>query len=56
MNEILTINQAAEKLHVHHNTVRRWIAEGKLKASRPSKKYLITMDAIMEFLKQTELK
>lgn len=30
----LSIIQAADKAHVHPMTIRRWIAEGRLKATR----------------------
>lgn len=56
MNQILTINQVAELLHVHPHTVRKWIFEGKLRASKPERKYLITSDAVTDLLKQTEFK
>lgn len=56
MNQIYDIKQAAEVLKVHHNTVREWVKQGKLKASRPSRKLLITSEAIAEFMKKTEIK
>jgi excisionase family DNA binding protein len=34
MNEILTVNEAAEFLKKHPGTIRRWIIEKKLKARR----------------------
>ncbi|MCX6794087.1 MAG: helix-turn-helix domain-containing protein [Candidatus Gottesmanbacteria bacterium] len=34
MNEILTVNEAAEFLKKHPGTIRRWIVSKKLKARR----------------------
>jgi excisionase family DNA binding protein len=33
-DELLTVGEAAARLHVSKQAIRRWIADGKLKASR----------------------
>jgi excisionase family DNA binding protein len=41
-DELLTVAQVAERWQVHTRTVKRWIADGKLKAVRlPSGRYRI---------------
>ena len=34
MAKVITVAEAAERLGVHHMTIRRWIREGKLRAFR----------------------
>jgi excisionase family DNA binding protein len=53
MVELLTIDQTAERLQVHHHTVRRLIKDGRLKYYRPGRKYLIPVSSIMAFLEST---
>lgn len=33
--DLLTVEEVAAELRVHHSTVRRWIAGGALRAHRP---------------------
>lgn len=40
-SQLLTVEQAAGRLHVHVKTVRRYIQEGRLKAKRIGKEYRI---------------
>lgn len=39
-----SVQEVAERLGIHHKTVRRWIAQGKLTAYRPSPR-VIRLDA-----------
>ena len=34
MDRMLTVNEVAHLLHVHHSTVRRWEKQGQLKSYR----------------------
>jgi excisionase family DNA binding protein len=46
-----TPTETAELLESHPNTVRRWIKEGKLKASRKGKTYWIEGKEIQQFMR-----
>lgn len=50
-DEWLTQEQAAEKLHIALDTMRRYVREGKFPRSKVGKRYLIPDSAIGEFLK-----
>jgi excisionase family DNA binding protein len=54
MGEYITIDRAAELLHVSPTTVRRWIYQGRLKTKKfptgPNAKVLIDKDDIEAFL------
>ena len=45
----LTAEQAAERLHLHPKTVRRFIREGRLRATRIGKSYRILESDLAEF-------
>lgn len=45
-----TINQVAEILEVHHKTVRGFITEGKLKASKVGKQWRISKQDLYSFM------
>ena len=49
-SEYLTLEEAAEQLRIHVETVRRWVLAKKIAAIRPGKKYLIPKKALAEFL------
>ena len=55
--EVYSIEEAAELLGVHHNTIRKRIKDGSLPASQPNgyagKKWFITAEAIQNFMKPT---
>ena len=55
--EVYSIEEAAELLGVHHNTIRKRIKDGSLPASQPNgyagKKWFITAEAIRDFMKPT---
>ena len=42
----LTTEEAASLLHVHANTILRWIKEGRLSATQIGKQYRIPREAI----------
>lgn len=48
--EVLTIEQAAEMLRVHPDTIRRMITQGKLKASKVGRVYRIRKSEIERIL------
>ena len=50
-NEFLTVEQVAELLQVHWQTVLNYIKSGKLKAIRLGKGYRIPKKAIDHFVK-----
>lgn len=55
LKNILTVKEAAKVLKKHPATIRRWIKEKKLPATKLSGKYgifLITREDILEFMIQ----
>ena len=49
--EILTVNEVAKVLQVNQQTVRKWIRNGKLKASKPTgKNYIIQAQDLKKFI------
>jgi excisionase family DNA binding protein len=46
----MTIDEVAEQLSVHPETVRRWIRDGRLRVHRAGRQYRVTREALMEFL------
>jgi excisionase family DNA binding protein len=48
----LTQEQAAEKLHIALDTMRRYVREGKFPRTKVGKRYLIPASAIEEFLQK----
>ena len=51
-NEFLTVEQVAELLQVHWQTILNYIKNGKLKAVKLGKGYRIAKSALDEFLKE----
>ena len=47
---VFTPSQIAERLSIHVRVVRRWIADGSLKAKLIGRGYLITAASLKEFL------
>ena len=41
-----TTNETAKLLHVHRQTIMRWIKDGTLKANKIGRKYLISEEEI----------
>jgi excisionase family DNA binding protein len=44
--KLVTIPAAAERLHVSHMTIRRYIRDGLLKPIKPGRDYLIDVDQL----------
>ena len=55
MENILTVQQVADKLHVSVLTVRRYIKSKKLSASKIGKGYRILESDLLNFLKKTKV-
>ena len=55
MENILTVQQVADKLHVGVLTIRRYIKAKKLPASRIGKEYRILESDLSNFLKKTKV-
>jgi excisionase family DNA binding protein len=54
--ELLSPEQAGERLGVSVYTVRRWIKEGRLRAFKPGKEYRIQATDLEEFLRAREVR
>ncbi len=54
MDNLLTTDQVAERLHLHQNTVIRYIREGKLAATKVGNAYRIKETTLAMFLGETE--
>lgn len=53
--QIYTAEEAATRLKVTLQTVRWWLRDGLLRGSKTGRKWLVTEDAIQEFLKKGEI-
>ena len=53
--EVYTTQQAAEILQINIQTLRKWIREGKLPASKLGSDYRITGEDIKSFLDATKV-
>lgn len=51
-----TINQIAEMLDMHHKTIRKFITDGKLGASKVGKQWRISEQDIKAFMENTNFK
>lgn len=56
MERVLTVPEAADYLRQSVYTVRAWIREGKLRAKRVGRSYLITESAVTELVAPPERK
>lgn len=54
-NEFLTVEQVAELLQVHWQTILNYIKNGKLKAVKLGKGYRISKDAFQHFIKKNTI-
>lgn len=48
--EILRVDEVAAKLNIQPRVVRRYISEGKLKAKKIGRAYVVTMAAFKRFV------
>ena len=49
---VYTIKDLTELLHAGKRSIYRWIAEGKLKATKIGRTWIITQEALKEFLER----
>jgi excisionase family DNA binding protein len=54
--ELLSLQEAADRLGVSVYTVRRWIKDGKLRAFKPGKEYRVREPDFEEFLRTREVR
>jgi excisionase family DNA binding protein len=55
MDELLTTEEVAQELKYHIETVRKWIREGKLKATRINRKeYRVRRSELEKFLEEKQ--
>jgi excisionase family DNA binding protein len=50
MPTYLTLDQIAERLHTPRETVRYWVAVGKLRSYKPGRKRLVREDDLVAFI------
>lgn len=50
MRQAFNAKEVAEKLGMSERTVSRHVDQGKLRAAKPGKSYIITRDALVEYL------
>ncbi len=53
---IYTLDQVAEILGFHRETIRKWILNGELVASKPGKEYRIYKSDLDEFMRRKQIK
>ena len=53
--KLYDLDEVVELLGLNIQTIRIYIKEGKLKASKVGRKYIVTDEAIKEFLKANEV-
>lgn len=51
-HDFLTLPEAAEIARASVNTLRFWIREGRLPASKPGRRVLVERSALIAFLRQ----
>lgn len=55
LKEFYTLEQLSKELNMNIQTLRKFIKEGKLTASKVGTRYIVTRDAIRQLLKATEI-
>lgn len=50
MDHLYTTKELTELFHVHEKTVLRWLSTGNLQGSKISHRWLVTEDALQEFI------
>lgn len=53
---VYDLPEVAEMLRLHLDTLRRYIREGRLRAAKAGKTYLVTEENLQEFLKGTTIR
>ena len=53
--KLYTVRESAEALRVHYKTALLWIEEGRLKASRIGRKYLIKGKDLQSLLERSKV-
>lgn len=53
-DKFYTINQVAEILDMHHKTIRNFITDGKLRASKVGKQWRISDDDLSSFMEKNK--
>ena len=48
--QLLTVTEAAPLLHLHRQTVQEFCSAGKIRCTKPGRKFLIPVAAITEYL------
>jgi excisionase family DNA binding protein len=51
MERVYTVEEAAAQFHVGHETIRRWMKTGKLKATKMGRRWLIPESSMHAVLK-----
>ena len=51
-DRMFTVAETAEYFHVHYKTVLTWIYEGRIEASQPERRYLISGQSINEKIRR----
>lgn len=52
--KLYTVEEAAELLRVHYQTIYKWLRTGELKSVRPGRKWLIPESEIQKFLERKD--
>jgi excisionase family DNA binding protein len=52
--ELMTVEEVAAKLRVSTKTIRRWCADGQIKALRVGRQWRVTQDALDKFLAESQ--
>lgn len=55
LKEFYTLEQLGKELNINIQTLRKFIKEGKLTASKVGTRYIVSRDAIRQLLKETEI-
>ena len=50
--EVYTVEELAELMDATEDTVRRWIRDGKFKATKLGRRYFITAETVEEYFRQ----
>jgi len=49
-----TVAETAERLNLSEQTIRRWIREGRLKAAKLGRSYMVSIDSIRSLIMKEE--